>query len=253
MSSQVCVGIEVAKAPLDSALRPTGARWAVTTDDTGLAALVAPLQAAQPARLVREATGGDQRTVVAALAAAGLALAVVNPRQARDVANATGPLANTDARDARAVAHVAEAGRPRPRPLPDAQAAALRALLGRRRPRLALRPAEQHRLGSAPRRLQAAIAAPSRWLHERLAARDDDLDTTRRASPVWREHEALLRRGPGSGPVCTRTRRLELPALGTLSRQRLAALVGVAPVKRDSGTLRGSRTVWGGRAYGRAT
>jgi len=253
MSSQVFVGIDVAKAQLDIALRPTRERWAVPNDDPGIAALVAQLQAVQPTLIVLEATGGYQRAVVAALAAAGLPLAVVNPRQARDFAKATGQLAKTDALDARALAHFAEAVRPLPRPLPDAQAAELRALLVRRRQLIAMRTAEHNRLGSASRRLQADIQAHITWLNERLAALDDDLDTTLRASPVWREHEALLRSVPGIGSVCTRTLLLELPELGALSRQRLAALVGVAPFNRDSGTLRGSRTVWGGRAHVRAT
>src|SRR4029450_4275418 len=138
-------------------------------------------------------------------------------------------------------------------PLTDAQADELRALLARRRQLVAMRTAEQNRLGSAPPRLQPDIQAHITGLNTRLAALDDDLDTTLRASPVWREREELLRSVPGIGPVWARTRRLDLPELGTLSRQRLAALVGVAPFNRDSGTLRGSRTVWGGRTHVRAT
>jgi transposase len=149
---------------------------------------------------VLDATGGYQRAVVAVLAAAGLPLAVVNPRQARDGAKATGPLAKTDALDARALAHCTEAVRALPRPRPDAQAAELRALRVRRRQLIAMRTAEHNRLGSASRRLQVDIQAQITWLNERLAALDDDLDTTRRASPVWREHEALLRSVPGLGP-----------------------------------------------------
>jgi transposase len=191
--------------------------------------------------------------VVAALAAAGLPVAVVNPRQARDVADATGQLAKTDALDAWGLAHVAEAVRPTPPPLPAAQAEARRALLARRRPLVARRTAEQNRLGSAPPRLQTDIQAHITWRNTRLAALDDDLDTTLRTSPVWREREDLLRSVPSMGPVCTRTRRLDLPEWGMLSRQRLAALVGVAPVNRDRGTLRSSRTIWGGRAPVRAT
>jgi transposase len=249
MSATPCVvGIDVAKAQLDMALRPTGERWAVANEDTGIAALVARLQAVPPTLMVLEATGGYQRAVVAALAAAGLPVAVVNPRQARDVAKATGQLANTDALDARALAHFAEAVRPTPRPLPDAQADARRALLARRRQLVAMRTAEQNRLGSAPPRLQTDIQAHITGLNTRLAALDDDLDTTLRTSPVWRAREELLRSVPGIGPVCTRTLLLDLPELGTLSRQRLAALVGVAPLKRDSGTRRGTRTIWGGRA-----
>ena len=140
--------------------------------------------------MVLEAPGGYQRTVVAALAAAGLPVVVVNPRQARDVAQAPGHLAKTASLDARALAHVADAVRPAPRPLPDAQTAELGALLARRRHLVARRTAEQNRLGSAPHRLQAAIQAQMTWLTERLAALDDDLDTTLRASPVWRERAA---------------------------------------------------------------
>jgi transposase len=252
-AGQLFVGIDVAKAQLDVALRPPGERWAVVHDDPSMAILVARLQAMHPTLMVLEATGGYQRAVVAALAAAGLPVAVVNPRQARDVAQATGPWATTDARDARALAHVAEAVRPTPRPRPDAQADALQALLARRRPWVARRTAEQHRLGSAPPRLQPDIQAHIAWLNTRLTTLDDDLDTTLRASPVWQEREELLRSVPGIGPVCARTLLLDLPELGTLSRQRLAALVGVAPLNRDSGTLRGSRTTWGGRAHVRAT
>jgi transposase len=209
------VGIEVANAQLDVALRPTGERWAVANDDTSIAALVVRLQAMHPTLIVLDATGGYQRAVVAALAAAGLPVAVGNPRQARDFAKATGQLAKTDALDAQAWAHVAEAVRPTPRPLPDAQADELRALLARRRQLVAMRTAEQNRLGSAPLQLQPDIQAHITWLNTRLAALDDDLDTTRRASPVWREREELLRSVPGIGPVCARTLLLDLPELGT--------------------------------------
>jgi transposase len=203
--------------------------------------------------IVLEATGGFQRAVVAALAAAALPVVVVNPRQARDFAKATGQLAKTDVLDARALAHFAEAVRPTPRPLPDAQTDDLRALLARRRQLVAMRTAEINRLGSAPPRVQGDLQAHIAWLDQRLAALDDDLDTTLRASPVWRERETLYRSVPGIGPVCARTLMLDLPELGTLSRQRIAALVGVAPLNRDSGTWRGHRTIWGGRAQVRAT
>jgi transposase len=156
---QYFVGIDVAKAQRDIALRPTGARWAVSNDATGSATLVVQLQTVQPMLLVLEATGGDHRAVVAAPAAAALPLVVVNPRQVRDVANATGQLAKTDIPDARAVAHFAEAVRPVPRPLPEAQTEELRALLARRRPRIAMRTAEQNRLENASRRLRADIEA----------------------------------------------------------------------------------------------
>jgi transposase len=241
MSSQVFVGIDVAKAQLDIALRPTGERWAVPNDAPGILALVTRLQELAPQRIVLEAMGGSQRAVVAALVTAGLPVAVVHPRQARDFAKATRHLAKTDVLDARALAHFAAAVRP----MPEAQTEELRALLARRRQLSAMRTTAQNRLGSAPSRLRVDIQAHITWLNARLAALDDDLDTTLRASPVWREREEVLRSVPGIGPVCARTLVLDLPELGTLSRQRLAALVGVAPFNRDSGTLRGRRTIWG--------
>ena len=252
-ASQIFVGIDVAKAQLDIALRPTGERWAIPNEDASIATLVTQLQAVRPVLIVLEATGGFQRAVVAALAAAALPVVVVNPQQARDFAKATGQLAKTDVLDAQALAHFAEAVRPTPRPLPDAQTDALCALLARRRQLVAMRTAETNRLGSAPPRVQVALQAHIAWLDQRLAALDTDLATTLRASPVWRERETLYRSVPGIGPVCARTLVLDLPELGTLSRQRIAALVGVAPLHRDSGTLRGHRTIWGGRAHVRAT
>jgi len=246
--SPIFVGIDVAKAHLDIALRPTGTRLTVTNDDAGIADLVAQLQEVSPTLIVLEATGGLQRLVVAALTAAGLPVVVVNPRQVRDFAKATGQLAKTDALDARALAHFAEAIRPEPRPVADADTEDLRALLARRRQLVAMRTAEQNRLGSAPRRLYADIEAHIAWLNDRLRTLDNDLDTALQASPVWRAREDLLRSVPGIGPVCARTLVLDLPELGTLSRQHLAALVGLAPFHRDSGTLRGTRTIWGGRA-----
>src|SRR5215468_7645798 len=250
---QVFVGIDVAKAQLDIALRPTGERWTVTNDEPAITALVTRLQEIAPQLIVLEATGGYQRAVVAALAAAAFPLVVVNPRQVRDFAKATGQLAKTDALDARTVAHFAEAVRPAPRPLPDAQTEELRALLARRRQLMAMRTTEQNRLENATRRLRADIEAHIAWLNQCVVALDDDLDTTLQASPVWRERETLYRSVPGMGPVCARTLLLDLPELGTLNRQRIAALVSVAPFNRDSGTLRGTRTTWGRRAHVRAT
>ena len=250
---QIFVGIDVATAQRDVALRPTGERWTVPNEDASIATLVAQLQAVAPTLIVLEATASYHRAVVAALAAAGLPVVVANPRQTRDCAKATGQLAKTDALDARALAHFAEAVRPSPRPLPAAQTEELRAVLTRRRPLIAMRTAEFNRLGSAPPSVQADLQAHITWLDQRLAALDDTLDTTRRATPVWRERDTLYRSVPGIGAVCARTLVLDLPELGTLNRQRIAALAGVAPFNRESGTLRGHRTIWGGRASLRAT
>jgi transposase len=213
---------------------------------------MARLQALQPALIVLEATGGLEVPVTAALSAAGLPVVVVNPRQARDVAQATGRLAKTDALDAHGLAHFAEAVRPAPRPLPDAQTQALSAQLAWRRQLLDRLTAEKNRLHSAPRTIQGDIQAHITGLERRLADVHDALGQAVRASPVWREQDDLLQSTPGVGPVLSHTLVADLPELGTLSRQQIAALVGVAPLNRDRGTLRGKRTVWGGRAHVRA-
>ena len=250
MSAVPCfVGIDVAKAQLDIALRPSGERWAVPNDASGVTTLVDRLQALHPTLIVLEATGGLERAVTGALATAGLSVVVVNPRQVRDFARATGQLANTDALDARALAHFADVIRPTPRPLPDAQTHERRALLGRRQQLIVMRTAEQNRLAGTSGRLQTDIAAHITWLNERLATLDDAIETLLRASPLWREHDDLLQSVPGIGPVCARTLVLELPELGRLTRLQIAALIGVAPLNCDRGTLRGRRTIWGGRAH----
>ena len=243
------IGIDVAKAQLDIALRPSGERWAVPNDASGVTSLVDRLQARHPTLIVLEATGGLERVVTSALATAGLPVVVVNPRQVRDFARATGQLAKTDALDARALAHFADVIRPTPRPLPDAQTQELRALLGRRQQLIGMRTAEQNRLAGTSARLTKDIEAHITWLNAGIATLDDDLAALLRASPLWRDNDDLLQRAPGIGPVCARTFLLALPALGPRTRQQIAAVVGVAPLNGDSGTLRGRRTMWGGRAH----
>jgi transposase len=239
----------VAKAQGDIALRPAGERWAVPNDARGSALLVDRRQALQPTLRVLEATGGLERAATAAWAAAGLPVVVVNPRPARDGARATGPWAQTDALEARARAHVADVIRPTPRPRPDAQTPALRALLGRRQHLMVRRPAEQHRLAGTSARLTQAMAAPMPWLKAGLATLDAARETRLRASPLWRDHDALWPSAKGMGPVWARTLLRARPALGTRTRRQSAALVGVAPLNGDRGTLRGRRTSWGGRAH----
>src|SRR3989475_4428737 len=200
MSDMPCfVGIDVAKAQLDIALRPSGERWAVPNDASGVMTLVDRVQALHPTLIVLEATGGLERAVTVALAAAGLPVVVVNPRQVRDVARATGQLATTDALDARALAHCADVIRPTPRPLPDAQTQELRALLGRRQPLIGMRTAEQNRLAGANPRLTKDIAAHMTWLNAAIATLDDDLETILRASPLWRGKDDQFRKGKGRG------------------------------------------------------
>lgn len=246
--SAVFVGLDVAKATLDVALRPSGEQWSVPNDEAGIAALVERLHPLRPALVVCEATGGFERAAIALLAAAGLPVVVANPRQVRDFARATGQLAKTDRLDASILASFAERVRPTPRPLPDAAAQLLDALLTRRRQLLEMLVAEQNRLGFAPRPLHRGIRAHIRWLERQLDDVTKELATRIEESPVWRAQDDLLQSVPGVGPIVSYTLLGELPELGTLSHKQIAALVGIAPLARDSGTLRGKRMVWGGRA-----
>lgn len=254
MNERECfVGIDVAKARLDMAIRPQGESWSTTRDEQSLAPLVARLQELQPTLIVLEATGGLEIPVVAALAGARLPVVVVNPRQVRDFAKATGRLAKTDRIDAHLLAHFAQAVRPEVRVLPDEEQQAVMALLARRRQVIEMLVAEKNRRTSARKPVAARIARHILWLEQELAQLDDDLRTAIHQSPLWRETEETLRSTPGIGPVTAMTLTMELPELGTLDRKRIAALVGVAPLNRDSGTLHGKRSVWGGRAHVRAT
>jgi transposase len=251
-TTELYAGIDVSKGRLEVAVRPVGERFGVPNDDAGIDELVGRLEERRPALVVLESTGGLERSLVAALAASGLAVAVVNPRQARDFARATGRLAKTDRIDAYVLAHFAEAVRPTPRAVPEEEAYVFRAILARRRQIVEMLTAENNRLGTAPRAVRKRIEAHVRWLEKELKRTDDDLDEAIEQSPTWRENAALLRSVPGVGPVLCRTLLAELPELGTLTHKQLAALVGVAPLNRDSGTMRGKRAVWGGRSGVRA-
>ncbi len=246
--TQIFVGVDVSKARLDVAVRPSGETLMVLHDEAGIAGLVTRLHAWQPAAVVLEATGDLESAVVSAVAAAGLPVHVVNPRQVRDFARATGRLAKTDTLDAQILAQFGEVLRPVPRPLPDEATQALSAVLTRRRQLIEMLTAEKNRLSHARPSLRKRITAHIEWLTRELRQVDADLDTAIRHSPVWREQDDLLQSMPGVGPGLSRTMLAELPELGTLSSKQLAALVGVAPHNRDSGTLRGTRTIWGGRA-----
>ena len=246
------VGIDVSKARLDVALGVAGELLGVANDARGIASLVARLVELAPELVVLEASGGLQTALVAELGAAQLPVVVVNPRQVRDFARATGQLAKTDALYARMLALFAERIRPQVRPLPDEQELELKALVARRRELVEMITAERNRLDRAPKLLHKEISAHIRWLESRLKDRDRDLDRMLRSSPLWREREDLLRAVPGVGPVLCATLLADLPELGTLSRHQIAKLVGVAPLNCDSGTMRGRRAVWGGRAQVRA-
>jgi transposase len=248
------VGIDVSKARLDVALWPSAELFSEANDEAGISKLVARLKALPSlGRVVLEATGGLEVPVVAALAAAGLPVVVVNPRQVRDFARATGKLAKTDALDARVLAHFAHAVPLQLKPLKDEQTRLLDELLTRRRQLLEMRVAEQLRLSCARGPVKADIAENLAWLKKRLGSVDKQLEEAVRQSDVWREKDDLLRSVPGIGPVLSITLLAEMPELGRLNRKQVAALAGVAPFNRDSGTLRGKRRVWGGRSGLRAT
>ncbi len=250
------VGIDVAKAELVVAVHPTNERWTVANDERGVRTLVERLRAVPPTLIVLEATGGYELLGVAALVAAGLPVVVANPRQVRDFARSTGQLAKTDRLDADILAAFADRVRPAVRPLPDAEAQELDALLTRRRQLLEMLGAERNRLGQifgkGKRPVTKSLRAHIAYLERELKSTDHDLSDLVRATPAWREREDLLRSVPGVGPVLSRTLLADLPELGRLSRREIAKLVGVAPLSRDSGILRGRRFVQGGRASVRA-
>jgi transposase len=251
-SAGIFVGIDVAKAQLDIAIRPSGEYFTAPHDDPGVSGVVQRLCALQPTLVVLEATGGFELDVASALGAAGVPTAVVNPRQVRDFARSTGLLAKTDRLDAQVLAHFGEVLRPAARSLPDAQAQELSAVLLRRRQLVEMLVAEKNRLPMATRRIRPPLQRHIEWLQQQVADLDRDLGALIRSSPLWRAKDDLLRSVPGVGPVLATTLLASLPELGTLNRQQIAALVGVAPLNRDSGTWRGRRTVWGGRAHVRA-
>jgi transposase len=261
-TARVYAGVDVSKDRLDVCVRRSeperhgggggGDAFVVAHDEAGIDTLVSRLVEKRPVLVIVEATGGFERAVVGALAAAGLPVAVVNPRQVRDFARATGKLAKTDALDAEVLARFAEAIRPTPKALPDEEIRALQGILARRRQLVDMLTAENNRVHSASKPVAKRIAAHIKWLQKELSRTDGDLDKAIKESPALAENEALLRSVPGVGPVLARTLLAQVPELGTLTHKRLAALVGVAPLNRDSGTLRGRRSVWGGRAEVRA-
>ena len=248
----IFAGIDVAKDRLDLALRPSGTVRTVAYDPAGISDLVSELQSLEPSAVVLESTGGLELPLAGALAAASLPVVVVNPRQVRDFAKATGRLAKTDALDAQVIAHFAEAVRPAIRPLPDSDTQELHALNARRTQVVEMLVAEKNRLGRAGQAVRPRIRAHIEWLEQELKDLDRALRDMLRRSPVWREQDDLLRSVPGVGPQLSVGLLADLPELGALGRRQIAALAGVAPMNRDSGTMRGRRTVSGGRARVRA-
>ena len=233
------VGIDVSKAQVDVAVRPTGQRWVVSYDETGIKELVSQMVGLGPALVLLEATGGLELPLVAALAAAALPVVVVNPRQVRDFARATGTLAKTASLDAAVLAHFADAVRPSVRPLRDAETQVLSSLTARRRQVLTMLVSEQNRLGTAISAVRPRIETHIAWLEQELSDLEQELRQALRRSPVWREQDDRLRTVPGVGEQLSLTLLADLPELGALDRRQIAALVGVAPFNRDRGTLRG--------------
>lgn len=250
MTSALSVGIDIAKATLDCAVYPSGEHWSLAYTPAALPPLVARLQDLAPQRIILEATGGLETLLATHLAAAGLPVIILNPRQARAFARATGQLAKTDQVDARALAHFGAAVQPPLRPLPDPQTRALEALLTRRRQLLDMLVAEKNRQSQPqlPEAIQKQLTAHLHWLNQQIAELDDDLRQALEASPVYRVKDDLLRSVPGIGDVTARTLLAQLPELGTLTHKQIGALVGVVPYTRQSGQRRGEAHIWGGRA-----
>lgn len=246
--AQVFVGLDIAKRHIEVAVHPTHERWRVANDESGMLVLAPRLQALQPTLVVLEATGGYETLAASALAIVGVPMAIVNPRQVRDFGKAIGQLAKTDTLDADRLALFGARVQPEPRGLPDAETQVLLALVQRRRQMTEMLVAERNRAGLAHAQLRRRLRAHIQWLERELAALDADLAPHIRQSPLWRAKDDLLRSVPGIGPIVSSILLASLPELGQLNRHEIAALVGVAPFNRDSGQLRGTRSIWGGRS-----
>lgn len=243
------VGIDVSKAELEVGVVPGDRVWRVTHDQKGMSALVEELRCMSPELVVMEASGGLEAPVAAAIAGAGLAVVVMNPRQVRDFAKAKGRLAKTDKIDALVLADFGRVMRPEVRPLKDEQTQELKALQTRRLQLVEILTGEKNRLGRAPNaRVKKDIQQHIAWLEKRIKEANKDLQALIQSSPLWREKNAIIRSFKGAGPVLSLTLLGQLPELGKLTRKQVAALVGVAPFNCDSGKYRGQRRIWGGRA-----
>lgn len=254
MNDKCWVGIDVSKAQLDLFISSREREVTFGNDDAGRGQLVDELVQAQPTLIVLEATGGLERALVAQLLAAELPVAVVNPRQARAFAKATGQLAKTDRLDAQVLARFAQAIQPAQRPMPDEAAQDFADRLARRRQLVEMLAMEKNRVQQTPNKLlRKEIRKHIEQLENHLRAIEDGLRRAVEASPTWQAQRDLLREVKGVGDITALTLIGDLPELGRLDRKRIAALVGIAPLNRDSGTLRGRRTVWGGRANVRRT
>lgn len=248
MLKEIFVGIDVAQDQLDVHVIPKAEHFTCPNDANGIASLVSRLQKEHPTVIIMEASGGYEITVAAELGAAGLPVAIVNPRQVRDFARGIGKLAKTDKIDALVLARFGETNRPEPQPIPTDEQKQIKELLTRRRQLVGLRSSEKNRRHSArSMRVRQSIDTVITTLDRELEEIDRDIDDLIRKSPLWREQEKLLKTFKGVGPVTTRTLLAKLPELGKLDRQEIACLVGLAPLNKDSGKMRGKRMISGGR------
>lgn len=250
--SETFIGIDVSKAALDVAVRPSDECWTSANDEPGITALVARVVALEPTLVVLEATGGYELHVVGALMLAGVAVSVVNPRHVRDFAKATGRLAKTDRIDAQVLAEFAQAVRPEVRALKDDNTQELDAFITRRRQLTDMLTMEKNRLATARKGVRKNLKAHIQWLQKRLKDVDGELRKHIEASPVWCTNDSILQSAKGVAERTSYTMLGLLPEIGVLNRRQISALVGVAPFNRDSGQWRGKRSVWGGRAEVRA-
>ena len=248
----VYIGIDVSKECLDVAVAPSKEKWRYSNDEDGINKTVLRLKKLSPTLIVLEPTGGLEASIAAALAGEELGVAIVNARQIREFARATGKLAKTDRIDAQVMAEFASVIKPQVRPLRDAENQEIKALVSRRRQLLEMLTAEKNRLAIARKHVKPNIMKHVEWLKKEVDDIDQKLRSRIEASPIWRAKDDLLQSIPGVGKVLSATLLAELPELGTLSRKQIAALVGVAPLNRDSGHIKGKRSVWGGRAPVRA-
>jgi transposase len=243
----VCVGVDVAKSTLDVAASDSRETRQFANDDEGIRQAVRYIASVKPVGIILEATGNLEIPLAVALQVGHLPVVIINPRQVRDFARSTGALAKTDSIDARILALFGARVKPEIRPLPDQKFREMRNLLTRRCQLIEMLTAEHNRLSQAGDDIHPSIEIHIEWLEEALSDINDDLDRRIRLSPSWLEKDNLLKSVPGVGKVVSSSLLIELPELGRLNRRKIAALVGVAPLNRDSGTMRGRRTVWGGR------
>lgn len=248
-NTQVFAGVDVSKGTLDIAFRPDGKSMTVDNSDEGIKKLCKLLKKASPELIVLEATGGLEVLAASILVSKGFSVAVVNPRQVRDFAKATGRLAKTDALDAEVIAHFAEVIKPEVRPLKDEDEQDLAELITRRTQVIQMLVAEKNRLCRTGRkRIRKELKEHIEWLQRRLKKMDKDIESAIKESPAWMDKDDLLRSVPGVGKVLSMALLAKMPELGSLNSKQIAALAGVAPINRDSGKFKGIRRIWGGRA-----